>query len=70
MSIHMYRSQRESMDISGHDNLLDNQEMGTNDFYLIKKLKESGVSLEKLILFSKRLKLTERDQNLTDKQIG
>ena len=70
MSIYIYRSQRESMDISGHDNMLDNQEMGTNDLYLIKKLKESGVSFEKLILFSKRLKLTERDQNLTDKQIG
>jgi hypothetical protein len=41
--------------------------MGTNDLYLIKKLKESGVSNEKLIIFSKRLKLTNEEHHLSDK---
>ena len=31
-------------------------EMGTNDLYLIKKLKENGVTVEKLQKYSKRIK--------------
>jgi hypothetical protein len=37
--------------------------MGTNDLYLIKKLKESGVSIDRLLLFSKRLKQSVIEQN-------
>jgi hypothetical protein len=44
--------------------------MGTNDLYLIKKLKESGVSNEKLIIFSKRLKIKNGEYHMSDKSIG
>ena len=43
-------------------------DMGTNDLYLIKKLKENGVTVEKLIKYAKRIKqgakkLEQQDTN-------
>lgn len=35
--------------------------MGTNDLYLIKRLKESGVTLEKMTLYFKRVKDAGKD---------
>lgn len=36
--------------------LIEGMEMGTNDLYLIKKLKESGVTVQKMTAFSQKLK--------------
>jgi hypothetical protein len=41
-------------------------EMGTNDLYLIKKLKESGVTMERMNMYAKKIKLTCKE--LSNKQ--
>lgn len=42
-------------------------EMGTNDLYLIKKLKENGVTVEKLLKYSKRIKHAAKKLQLQDR---
>lgn len=42
-------------------------EMGTNDLYLIKKLKENGVTVEKLLAYSKSIKRAAKKLELQDK---
>jgi hypothetical protein len=46
--------------------LSSNIDFGTNDLYLIKKLKESGLSAERISLYIKRLKYGLKNLNLVD----
>ena len=38
-------------------------EMGSNDLYLIKKLKESGITLKKLDVYLRKIYLALKDQD-------
>jgi hypothetical protein len=59
--LHIYRSQNDAMETI-HAKLIG-VEMGTNDLYLIKKLKESGVTLERMNMYAHKIKMACKEIN-------
>jgi hypothetical protein len=61
----VYRTQDEIFDTI--QTQLEGVEMGTNDLYLIKKLKESGVTLERMTSYFKKVKHAGKDMPTSQK---
>jgi len=48
------------------NSISNNLDFGSSDLYLIKKLKESGINVEKINLYIQRLKYQSNEKNTDD----